>query len=263
MHNGKGSMNKPALQIDQLSVNYEKTPVLWDLCLEVPSGKLVAIVGPNGAGKSTLLKTALGLVKPIAGAVTFFGEPLKKMRRRLAYVPQRESVDWDFPITVFDLVLMGRYGKRGLFRRPNRQDRDDVMVYLAKVGLEELAFRQISQLSGGQQQRAFLARALIQEADLYFMDEPFTGIDAASTKTIISILKGLRDQGKTLFVVYHDLAQTAEIFDWMILLNLRLVGCGPIQDIMTPEMIQKAYGMESLLLDEAARLSQQRIQGFT
>src|SRR3984957_11577181 len=251
-----------ALKIHQLSVNYEKTPVLWDISLEIPRGKLVAIVGPNGAGKNTLLKTALGLIKPIAGSVSFFGEPLKNVRKRVAYVPQRESVDWDFPLTVFDLVLMGRYGKRGIWGRPSRQDRLDVSLYLARVGLESFAPRQISQLSGGQQQRAFLARALIQDADLYFMDEPFSGIDIASSKTIISILQGLRDRGKTLFVVHHDLGSIAEIFDWVILLNMRLVGYGAIQEIFTQEMIKKTYGKESLLLDEATRLSQEKIRGF-
>jgi manganese/zinc/iron transport system ATP- binding protein len=256
------SEKEPALKIHQLTVNYEKTPVLWDISLEVPQGKLVAIVGPNGAGKSTILKTALGLIKPISGMVSFFGEPLKKVRRRVAYVPQRESVDWDFPITVFDLVLMGRYGSRGIFNRPSRKDRQAVSTYLEMVGLESFASRQISQLSGGQQQRAFLARALIQEADIYFMDEPFTGIDISSSKTIISILQRLRDQGKTLFVVHHDLESISEIFDWVILLNMRLVGCGATQEIFTSEMIQKTYGKESLLLDEAARLSQEKIGGF-
>lgn len=252
----------PALKIDQLSVHYEKTPVLWDISLEIPSGKLVAIVGPNGAGKSTLLKTALGLLKPITGTVSIFGEPLKRVRRQVAYVPQRESVDWDFPITVFDLVLMGRFGRRGLLHRPSRSDRQDVLKYLAMVDLEPFASRQISQLSGGQQQRAFLARALIQEADVYFMDEPFAGIDMASSQAIISILKGLRDHGKTLFVVHHDLENIADIFDWVILMNMRLVGSGPVKDIFTNEMIQKAYGKEFLLLDEVSRLSQKKIGGF-
>jgi manganese/zinc/iron transport system ATP- binding protein len=251
-----------ALEIQQLTVNYEKTCVLWDLSLEVPEGKLVAIIGPNGAGKSTLLKTALGLIKPISGRVLFFGETLKKVRKRVAYVPQKESVDWDFPITVYDLVLMGRYGKKGIFGRPTRKDREDVEIYLEKVGLEAFSSRQISQLSGGQQQRAFLARALIQDADMYLMDEPFTGIDIASSKTIVSILQGLRDKGKTLFVVHHDLESVVSIFDWAILLNMHLVGCGALEKVFTPEMLQKTYGKESLLLDEAARLSQEKIGGF-
>lgn len=252
----------PALKVHQLSVNYEKTPVLWDISLEIPAGKLVAIVGPNGAGKSTFLRTTLGLIKPIGGSVAFFSEPLKKVRKRVAYVPQRESVDWDFPLTVFDLVLMGRYGQRGLFSRPSKKDRKEALEYLAMVGLDSFASRQISQLSGGQQQRAFLARALIQQADLYLMDEPFAGIDVASSKAIVSILQNLRDLGKTLFVVHHDLQSVAEIFDWVILLNMRLVGCGAVQEIFTPEMIQKTYGKEPLLLDEVSRLSQEKIDGF-
>ncbi len=251
-----------ALAIQQLSVNYDKTSVLWDLTFEIPEGVLVAIVGPNGAGKSTLLKTSLGLIQPISGQISYFGKPLKKVRRRVAYVPQRESVDWDFPITVFDLVLMGRYGRIGLLKRPSRKDRQDVERYLTMVGLESFAHRQINQLSGGQQQRAFLARALIQEADLYLMDEPFTGIDVSSTQVIISILKTLRDQGKTLLVVHHDLTSVEEIFDWVLLLNMCLVGCGSVQSVFTPEMIQKTYGKETFLLDEAAKLSQEKSQGF-
>lgn len=255
-------MNEPVLSVQQLSVNYEKTPVLWDLCFDIPSGKLVAIVGPNGAGKSTLLKTSLGLIKPISGQILFFGQALKKNRRRIAYVPQRESVDWDFPITVFDLVLMGRYGQRGILKRPTRKDREDVHRYLEKVGLESFSHRQISQLSGGQQQRAFLARALIQEADLYLMDEPFTGIDVSSTKTIIEILRRLRDAGKTLLVVHHDLASVGQIFDWVVLLNMCLVGAGSVESVFTPEMIQKTYGKQTVLFDEAAKLSQEKSRGF-
>ncbi|MCH9625726.1 MAG: Manganese transport system ATP-binding protein MntB [Chlamydiales bacterium] len=254
-------MNK-ALCVHELSVNYEKTPVLWDISMEIPAGKLVAIVGPNGAGKSTLLKAMLGLIKPISGSVSFLGRPLKKMRKQISYVPQREAVDWDFPMTVFDLVLMGRYGKKGLFRRLSKKDREKARRYIALVGLQDFANRQISQLSGGQAQRAFLARALIQEADVYLMDEPFAGIDVASALTITSILKSLRDEGKTIFVVHHDLATVPELFDWAILLNKRLVGCGALSDVFTPEMIQRTFGKESLLLDEAARLTQEKIGGF-
>lgn len=251
-----------ALTIDQLSVNYEKTPVLWDLSFSIPEGKLVAIVGPNGAGKSTFLKTSLGLIKPLSGQITFFEKPLANVRSRVAYVPQRESVDWDFPITVFDLVLMGRYGRCGLFKRPSKQDRKHVEETLEKVGLDSFSHRQISQLSGGQQQRAFLARALVQEADIYLMDEPFTGIDVTSTKTIISILQALRDNGKTLLVVHHDLSSVEQIFDWVLLLNISLVGCGNVKTTFTPEMIQKTYGKETLLFDEVAKLSQEKSRGF-
>ncbi|MEZ5314946.1 MAG: ABC transporter ATP-binding protein [Chlamydiales bacterium] len=255
-------MSESALIVQQLSVNYEKTPVLWDLSFAIPQGKLVAIIGPNGAGKSTLLKTALGLVKPITGQAMFFGAPLKKVRERVSYVPQRESVDWDFPITVFDLVLMGRYGKLGVFKRPSHKDREDVKKYLLMVGLEPFANRQISQLSGGQQQRAFLARALIQEADLYLMDEPFTGIDVSSTKTIIGILKQLRDHGKTLLVVHHDLNSVSQIFDWVVLLNVSLVGVGSVASVFHPDMIQKTYGRETLFFDEATKISQEKSHGF-
>lgn len=255
-------MNHPfALKTQDLTVNYEKTPVLWDVSCEIPHGKLVAVIGPNGAGKSTFLKTLLGLIKPLSGKVLFFGKTLKEVKRKVAYIPQRESVDWDFPITVFDLVLMGRFGGR-LFKRPTRQDKKDVEKYLSMVGLEAFAGRQISQLSGGQQQRAFLARALIQEADLYLMDEPFTGIDIASAKTIVGLLQGLRDQGKTLLVVHHDLETVSQIFDWVLLLNIRLVGAGSLKDLFTNEMIKKTYGKETSFFDEAAKLSLEKREGY-
>ena len=250
------------LRVTNLNTYYGESHVLRDVSVSVNKGEVVVMMGPNGHGKSTLLKTSLGLVKPISGQITFFQQPLKKARRRVAYVPQRESVDWDFPITVFDLVLMGRYGRRGIFKSPSRKDRQDVKHYLAKVGMESFAHRQISQLSGGQQQRAFLARALIQEADLYLMDEPFTGIDISSMKTIITILRQLRDEGKTLLVVHHDLASVEQIFDWVVLLNMCLVGCGTVKSVFTPEMIRKTYGKETVLLDEAAKLSQEKSQGF-
>ncbi|NGX54777.1 MAG: Fe(3+) dicitrate transport ATP-binding protein FecE [Chlamydiae bacterium] len=251
-----------ALEVVQLTVNYEKAPVLWDLSLTVPAGKLVGIIGPNGAGKSTLIKAALGLIKPISGSVAFFGSPLKKVRNRVGYVPQRESVDWDFPITVFDLVMMGRYGHLGLFRRPKAADKELVWSYLAKVGLEKYASRQISQLSGGQQQRAFIARALIQEADLYFMDEPFVGIDMTSCELILDLLKSLREEGKTIFIVHHDLDSVPSIFDWAILLNMYLIGCGEIGDVFTPELIRRTYGKEEQLLDQVAKLSQEKTSGY-
>lgn len=255
-------MKKPALLIQQLSVNYEKTPALWDISLEIPCGKLTAIIGPNGAGKSTLLKAALGLIKPLSGKVSFFGHPLKEVRNKVAYVPQRESVDWDFPITVFDLVLMGRFGQKRVFSKANKKDKEDAKKVLLEVGLEAYSHRQISQLSGGQQQRAFFARALIQEADIFLMDEPFAGIDAASAKTIVSILQKLRDQGKTLLIVHHDLSAIPQIFDWAVLVNLRLVGCGPVEQVFTPEMLQKTYGVQNVLFGEAAKLSQEKTLGF-
>ncbi|MBA3957270.1 MAG: ABC transporter ATP-binding protein [Parachlamydiaceae bacterium] len=255
-------MTTDALEIHQLSVNYEYTPALWDISLQVPAGKLVAIIGPNGAGKSTLLKAALGLLTPISGSIRFFGQPLQNMRLRIAYVPQRESVDWDFPITVRDLVLMGRYGRLGLFRKPREADRAAADRYLEMVGMLSYAERQISQLSGGQQQRAFLARALLQEADIYFMDEPFAGVDLATETTIMSILRQLQQNGKTIFVVHHDLNTIENYFDWVIMLNLRLVANGDVQSTFNAQTLQATYGKSYALLDEALRLSQHKTAGL-
>lgn len=252
----------PALQVYQLSVNYDKTPVLWDVSMEIPKGKLVGIIGPNGAGKSTFIKTALGLIAPISGKVSFFGRPLKSVRKRVAYVPQRESVDWDFPITVRNLVLMGRYGQLGLLRWPRKADWAAANHYLDSVGMLQYADRQISQLSGGQQQRVFIARALLQEAEVYFLDEPLAGIDKASEKVIINIIKKLRDQGKTVFVVHHDLNTAENFFDWAILLNMRLVACGPMEKVFTPELLNTTYGKNYALFDEAIKLSQKKTRGI-
>jgi manganese/zinc/iron transport system ATP- binding protein len=247
-----------ALEISQLTVNYDQMTALWDITLSIPTGKLVGIVGPNGAGKSTLIKAALGLVQPLTGTITLLDQPIDKVKQKVAYVPQRGTVDWDFPITVLDLVLMGRYGKLGLFRRPRQADREAAHYYLEKVGMIHLAHRQISQLSGGQQQRAFIARALLQEADIYFLDEPFQGIDLATETLLVGILKGLVEKGKTVFVVHHDLNTVESVFDWMILLNLRLIGYGPVRDVFNANLLNQAYGKSFALLDEAMRLSQRK-----
>ena len=252
----------PALQVYQLSVNYDKTPVLWDISLEVPRGTLVGIIGPNGAGKSTFIKTVLGLVKPISGKVEFFGLPLKDSRHKIAYVPQRESVDWDFPITVRDLVLMGRYGRLGLFHRPRQADWAAADHYIEMVGMTAYANRQINQLSGGQQQRVFLARALLQEADIYFMDEPFAGIDLATETVIMNLLRKLKNEGKTVFVVHHDLNTVENYFDWAILLNMRLVACGNLQLVFNADTLNLTYGKSYALFDEVLKLSQNKTTGF-
>lgn len=251
-----------ALKVTHLTVNYDRTPVLWDINLEVPEGKLVGIMGPNGAGKSSFIKTCLGLIQPISGAVEFFGKPLKKARHRIAYVPQRESVDWDFPITVLELVLMGRYGRLGLFRSPRKADRDAAMHYLGLVGMSGFHDRQISQLSGGQQQRVFLARSLMQEADIYFLDEPFTGIDHATEKALIKLLQDMRSERKSIFVVHHDLGTADSYFDWTILLNMRLVASGPTLTSFNSVNLSAAYGRNPALLDEAIRLSQDKKSGM-
>lgn len=252
----------PALEIIHLSVNYEKTPILWDISLRVPSGNIVGIIGPNGAGKSTLLKTILGLIKPVSGKVEFFGSTLAEMQKRIAYVPQRESVDWDFPITVKELVMMGRYGALGVFQRPKKQDYADAQKYLELVGMKGFENRQISQLSGGQQQRVFIARALLQEADIYFMDEPFSGIDMGSESMIIHLLKELKNKGKTIFVVHHDLNTIESYFDWLIMLNMRLVTCGPVREVFNSMTLQSTYGKNYALFDDALKLSQSKNVGI-
>jgi len=251
----------PALQVHQMSVNYGKTPALWDISAKIPQGVLMGIVGPNGAGKSTFIKTALGLITPLSGKVEFFDHPLKEVRQRVAYVPQRESVDWDFPVTVLDLVLMGRYGRLGLIKRPREADRAAARHYLDIVGMTGYMDRQISQLSGGQQQRAFLARALLQEADIYFMDEPFTGVDLATETVLVQLLQQLRAKGKTVLVVHHDLSTVENYFDWVMMMNIRLVAYGPVKQTFTPENLNATYGKSYAIFDEALKLAQQKNAG--
>jgi manganese/zinc/iron transport system ATP- binding protein len=241
-----------SVEVHDLTVAYDRKPVLWDVDLALPVAKLIAIVGPNGAGKSTLLKAVLGLVPIASGWVSVFGASLKDARRRVGYVPQRETVDWDFPVDAFDVVLMGRYGRLGWFRRPARADREAATHALERVGMADLAHRQISQLSGGQQQRVFLARALAQDADLYFMDEPFAGVDAATERAIVTVLQDLRSKGRTVVAVHHDLQTVPEYFDHVALLNMRLVASGPVATTFTRENLQKTYGGRLTLLDEAA-----------
>ncbi len=241
-----------AVEVHDLTVAYHRKPVLWDVDADIPAQRLVAIVGPNGAGKSTLLKAILGLVRPASGQVRIFGRTLREARRLIGYVPQRETVDWDFPVSAFDVVLMGRYGRLGWLRRPRRDDRDAARRCLDQVGLADLADRQISQLSGGQQQRVFLARALCQDASLYLMDEPFAGVDAATEAAIIDVLRAMRSAGKTVVAVHHDLQTVADYFDHVLLLNLRLVAAGPVRDTLTPANLQATYGGRLTLLDAAA-----------
>lgn len=240
------------LEVHDLTVAYRKTPVLYGIDLTVQRGHLIGIVGPNGGGKSTLIKACMGVVRPSAGWVKIFGQPFAKAARRVGYVPQRESVDWDFPVTALDVVTMGRYGRIGLFRRPGREDRDIARACLDKVKMLPFADRQIANLSGGQQQRVFLARALAQESDLYFMDEPFVGVDAATESAIITILQELRDQGKTLLVVHHDLHSARTYFDSLILLNMRLVAYGPTEEVYTVDNLQRAYGGRLTILSDVA-----------
>ena len=241
------------LSIDDMTVAYHRKPVLWDIEYDAPEGKIIGIIGPNGAGKSTLIKAVMDLVPRAAGTVTIYGKPYRQQRDRVGYVPQRETVDWDFPVNALDVVSMGRYGKIGWCRPVRRKDRDVAFRALERVGMSDYAHRQISQLSGGQQQRVFLARALAQDAQIYFMDEPFAGVDAATEQAIIILLNDLIDGGKTVFVVHHDLQTVPEYFQELILLNMRIVASGPTQDVFTPENLQKTYGGKLTLLDEAAQ----------
>lgn len=250
------------LRVDQLSVNFDKTPVLWDIHCEIPEGKLVGIIGPNGAGKSTFLKTLLEMTPSLSGKIEFFGSSYKKMRHRVAYVPQRSSVDWDFPITAFEVVLMGRYGKLGLFKRPKAADKRAAEIALDMVGMLPFAQRQISQLSGGQQQRLFIARALLQDADLYLMDEPFAGVDMATEKAIIALMDQLKQKGRTLLVVHHDLSTVNSYFDWVIMLNTCLIASGPVSEVFNTETIMRTYGRSNPLLDEVAKLTQNKTSGM-
>lgn len=236
-----GSSSLNAIEVTDLTVAYRDKPVLWDIDLSVPAGVLLAIVGPNGAGKTTLIKSILGLVPTAAGQVQILGKPYQEQRRLVGYVPQRGTVDWDFPTTVLDVVLMGTYGKLGWIRRPGSAERQAAQSALEKVGMAEFAGRQISQLSGGQQQRVFLARALVQDAQVYLMDEPFQGVDALTEKAIVAILQELRSQGRTVVVVHHDLETVREYFDWVLLLNVRRIACGPAAETFTDDNVRKAY----------------------
>ena len=240
-----------SLKVEQLTVNYEKTSVLWDVNFTIPQNRLVGILGPNGAGKSTLLKALLGLIRPLSGKVEFFGKPICQLRQKIGYVPQRSSVDWDFPITAFDLVLMGRYGKMGLLKWASKLDKEATWEALDMVEMAPFAKRQIRQLSGGQQQRLFIARAFVQNADIYLLDEPFAGIDMTTEKALIRLFEILRKKGKTLLIVHHDLGTADNYFDWILLLNTCLIAAGPTSDIFTPENIARTYGRSAVLLDEA------------
>lgn len=236
-------MSDFAIQIDDLTVAYQQKPVLWDIDLQVPKGVLMAIVGPNGAGKSTLIKSILGIVKPLAGTVTVLGKDYESQKKKIAYVPQRGSVDWDFPTRVLDVVMMGTYGKLGWFKRPGSKEKQAAKNALEKVGMLDYRNRQISQLSGGQQQRVFLARALVQNAEIYLMDEPFQGVDATTELAIINLLKDLKNQGKTVVVVHHDLDTVPEYFNWVSLLNVKLMASGEVSATFTQENLKKTYGV--------------------
>ncbi|HSF56379.1 MAG TPA: metal ABC transporter ATP-binding protein [Algoriphagus sp.] len=251
-------VENPILEIHDLTVSYDQNPVLWNVDLSLPAGNLVGILGPNGAGKSTLIKAIMGLIAPTSGYVKVFDKPLNDVRARISYVPQRESVDWNFPASVLDVVMMGTYGKLGLFRRPGKKEREIAMKSLEQVGMTGFVSRQISELSGGQQQRVFIARALAQEADLYLMDEPFAGVDMSTETAIFHLLQEMTAAGKTVIVVHHDIHSAMNFFDWLIMLNLHLVASGPKELVMNEEMLRKTYGGKLNLLTRVTDLIRQK-----
>lgn len=240
----KQEKNAEIIKVRELIVSYEEDPVLWDVNLDIKQGVLLAVVGPNGAGKSTLIKAILGLIKTLSGKITFWGKKYENVRNKIAYVPQRGSVDWDFPTTVFDVVEMGRYGQIGWLKKVRKEDKVKTIDALEKVQMLEFKDRQISQLSGGQQQRVFLARALVQEAEIYFMDEPFQGVDTKTEKSIVNILKKLRNEGKTVITVHHDLQTVPEYFDHVLFINKGVVAYGSVEEVFTQENISKTYNLK-------------------
>lgn len=248
-------MPAPALETHDLAVSYRGKPVLHGVDIEIPHGSLTGVMGPNGAGKSTLLKTIMGVVRPDNGWVKILDKPLKEVLGRVGYVPQRESVDWDFPVTVSDVALMGTYAGLGWFGRPGKRHRARAMEALEQTGMADLANRQIGELSGGQQQRTFLARALAQDAEIYLMDEPFAGVDAATERTIIHLLSRMRDSGKTVIVVHHDLQTAQRYFDRLLLLNMHVVAHGPTDEVFQPDILEKTYGGKLTLLSDIATRS--------
>lgn len=250
-------VNDPVLEAHNLTVSYNANPVLWNVDFTLPKGELTGIIGPNGSGKTTLLKSIMGLVPLSSGFVKIFDQSLDNVRDRISYVPQRETVDWDFPASAFDVVLMGRYSRKNILRKLSKDDYRIATESLEKVGMQDYANRQISQLSGGQQQRVFIARALAREAELFLLDEPFTGVDAASEDAILKLLGVMKNEGKSIIVVHHDLHTAKAYFDWIVLLNTRLVASGPKEEIFNTKLLQEAYGGKLTLLSKVGDLLQQ------
>ena len=248
----------PILDVHDMTVAYNRRPMLWNVDLTIRKPGLTAIVGPNGAGKSTLIRSVMGLVPMVSGTVTVWGGSVKQQRKRIGYVPQRGSVDWDFPISVFETVLMGTFGSLGWIRRPGKNQKQLASQCLERVGMQDFAGRQIGQLSGGQQQRVFLARALAQEAELYFMDEPMAGVDAATERIVFDLLKSLSEEGRTIVVVHHDLRTVSEYFDDVVLLNVRIVASGPVSSTFTSANLQATYGVRLTILDTMAEAVQKQ-----
>ena len=232
----------PIIEAHNLTVLYGRKPAIWNVDFKLPEGQVIGIMGPNGSGKSTLLKAIMGVVNPTTGYTKVYDQELEKVRHKVSYVPQRQDIDWDFPASVWDVVSMGRFHVRGLFKRLTSEDHDIIQVSLEKVNMLGFAKRQISQLSGGQQQRVFLARALAQQGELFLMDEPFAGVDIATEEMIVNLLKDMKSKGKTLVIVHHDLHTAQSYFDHLVLMNTRLVACGKTSDVFTDQILTDTYG---------------------
>lgn len=250
----KLNSKSPVIELHNATVTYQSKPAIWNVDYEIPEGKMVGVIGPNGSGKTTMLKAVMGLVPLSSGFAKLFGKELQQVRQRIAYVPQRSSVDWDFPANVFDTVLMGRYRKRNLFKRTTKEDKEIAWSALKQVQLENFAKRQISQLSGGQQQRVFIARALAQQADLYLLDEPFAGVDATTENTIINLLQEMNKGGKSIMVVHHDLNTVSKYFNWLVMMNTRLIASGPTEEVFSTPILENTYGGKLNILSQVAEL---------
>ncbi|HSJ67446.1 MAG TPA: metal ABC transporter ATP-binding protein [Anditalea sp.] len=251
-------VEKPVLEIHDLTVSYGKNPILWNIDFSLPHGILAGIIGPNGAGKSSLIKAIMGLLEVNSGYIRVFDSEMDTVRKKISYVPQRESVDWDFPASALDIVMMGTYHKLGLFNRPGKKEKALAIKCLEKVDMANFQERQISELSGGQQQRVFIARALAQEADIYFMDEPFAGVDISTENTIVELLKEMTKAGKTVIVVHHDIHSASRYFDWIIMLNMHLIASGPTDQVLTEQLLQKTFGGKLSLLSDVSDLIKQK-----
>ncbi|WP_200978860.1 metal ABC transporter ATP-binding protein [Echinicola sp. 20G] len=247
-------INNPVVEVHDLMVSYGQNPVLWNIDLTLPAGNLIGILGPNGAGKSTLIKAIMGLIEANSGYSKIFDQDLNQVRDRVSYVPQRESVDWDFPASALDIVMMGTYHHLGLFKRPGKKEKELAMDCLEKVNMKAFAKRQISELSGGQQQRVFIARALAQQADIYFMDEPFAGVDMSTEKALVGLFQEMTATGKTVIVVHHDIYSAGKYFNWLIMLNMHLIASGPTEKVLTEDLLTKTYGGKLSMLTDIGEL---------
>ncbi|MCY3974979.1 MAG: metal ABC transporter ATP-binding protein [Simkaniaceae bacterium] len=255
-------MKEPALKVKGLTVTYDGFSALRDIDFSLEGGRILGVIGPNGAGKSTLIQALFGAIRPLSGQVFFFGKPFKKVRMRVAYVPQKSAIDWDFPITVEDVVLMGAYRRSGLFTRYRREDRETVGRILVRLGMDHLRGRAIRHLSGGERQRLFIARALMQRAELLILDEPFAAVDKGSEAIIMEILTSLRREGKTIVMVHHDLHTVRAYFDSLLVLNTAMVAFGDTEAVFTHDTLRCAYGGKSALFDEALKLSVDKVRGI-